>query len=70
MRARLETEQPANGVFEKWDEQNIQEITDSSAQPVSSSHRQSQQYQGQRSFRGQGIFHNSVFPINLSIFIS
>jgi len=37
---------PANGVFEKWDKQDIQKITGSSIQPASSLHPLPQQYQG------------------------
>jgi hypothetical protein len=43
----------ANGVFEKWDKQDIKIITDSSIQPASSLHPPPQQYLGQRLSRGR-----------------
>ena len=53
--------EPANGVFEKWDKQDIQKITDSATQPASSSHPQPHQYKGQRFSRGRGISRNALW---------
>ncbi len=52
----MEKGTPAKGVFEKWDKQAIQEITDPSAQPASSLHPQHQGAPGQRPSIGRGIF--------------
>ncbi len=55
---------PGNGVFEKWDKQAIQKTIDSSPQPPSPSHPQSQLSQGQRLSTDRGIFRSSRWLCN------